>query len=217
MQERDTAELPVNTQLLTAAIRFNALILGLTGGALAALVTFIATHISMAKWSVDAGSYLGLLAVFFPGYSVTGGGAWVGAFWAFVYASVFGWLSYHLYGRTLGARLADLMSDTRTPANPVLKPQILRLHGLSLGLALGCTIALGLFLSTSWLVIRGTANESTHAALLANYLPGYSVSFLGALLGALALFAMAFLGSLLLAAIYNSIVDFRHGRAGRSG
>ena len=70
--------------------------------------------------------------------------------------------------------------------------------------------ALGLFCSTAWLVIRGTAEESVHAALFANYIPGYSVSVLGGLWGAIQLFALVFVGSVLLAAVYNKIVEIRH-------
>jgi hypothetical protein len=94
--------------------------------------------------------------------------------------------------------------------NPVLKPSVLRLHGISLGLAIGAIAAFGLFSSTAWLVIRGTADQSVHAALFANYIPGYSVSILGGLLGAVELFALVFVACLLLAAVYNKIVAIRH-------
>ena len=203
----------VNLKLLNAAIRFNALMLGITAGTLAAVVIYIATHASIAKWGDASGNYLGLLAIFFPGYSVTSGGAWVGAFWAFVYFGTCSWLSYRLYGRVLGTRVADILLSAVPTENPVLKPSVLRLHGYSLGLAIGAIAALGLFCSTTWLVIRGTADESVHAALFSNYIPGYSVSLLGGLVGALELFAFVFLGSILLAAVYNKIVEIRHRRS----
>jgi hypothetical protein len=204
---------PVNLKLLKAAIRFNSLMLGLTGGTLAAVLVYLATLASVAKWGADSGNYLGLLAVFFPGYSVSGGGAWIGAFWAFIYVGVISALSYRVYGKALGMRIADILLSTQPSENPVLKPTILRLHGLSLGLAIGAMSSTGLFCSTAWLVIRGTAGESVHAALLSNYIPGYSVSILGGLLGALQLFVFVFLASLLLAAVYNKIVEIRHRKA----
>ncbi|MDZ7784925.1 MAG: hypothetical protein U5K56_18905 [Halioglobus sp.] len=200
----------VNLKLLNAAIRFNAMMLGLTGGTIAAVVVWFATHASIAKWGAESGNFLGLLAVFFPGYSVTPGGAWIGAFWAFLYAGLFSWLSYRLYGRVLGTRISEILLSSTPTENPVLKPTIMRLHGTSLGLAIGAMAALGLFFSTAWLVIRGTADQSVHAALLANYIPGYSVSIPGGLIGAAQLFALVFLGCLLLAAVYNKIVEFRH-------
>ena len=200
----------VNLKLLDAAIRFNAMMLGLTAGTLAAVITYIATHASIAKWGVDSSNYLSLLAIFFPGYSVTISGAWVGALWAFVYFGTCSWLSYRLYGRVLGTRVADSLLSTMPTDNPVLKPSVLRLHGVSLGLALGAIAAIGLFCSTAWLVLRGTAGESVHAALLANYVPGYSVSIFGGLLGAAEVFGLVFIASVLLATIYNKIVKLRH-------
>ena len=201
----------VNVKLLKAAIRFNSLMLGLTGGTLAAVVIYFATYVSLAKWGDGAGNYLGLLAVFFPGYTVSNTGAFIGAAWAFVYAGTFCSLGYRMYGSLLGARLVSDGLGQQVSDNPVLKPSILRLHGLSLGLAIGCMSALLLFLSTAWLVVRGTAAESVHAALLANYIPGYSVSIPGALLGAVFLFIFAFLGCTILAAVYNKIVTARYG------
>jgi hypothetical protein len=200
----------VNLKLLNAAIRFNALMLGLTAGTLAAVVMYIATHASIVKWGTDSGNYLGLLGIFFPGYSVSSGGAWVGAFWAFVYFGTCSSLSYRLYGRVLGTRVADSLLSTVPTENPVLKPSVLRLHGFSLGLAMGAIAALGLFSSTAWLVVRGTADESVHASLFSNYIPGYSVSILGGLWGAIELFVLVFVGSLLLAAVYNKVVEMRH-------
>jgi hypothetical protein len=200
----------VNLKLLNAAIKFNALMLGLTAGTLAAVVMYVATHLSIARWGDASGNYLGLLAIFFPGYSVTSGGAWIGAFWAFVYFGTCSSLSYRLYGRVVGTRVADVLLSAVPTENPVLKPSVLRLHGSSLGLALGAIAALGLFCSTAWLVVRGTADESVHAALFSNYIPGYSVSILGGLWGAIQLFALVFVGSVLLAAVYNKIVEIRH-------
>lgn len=200
----------VNLKLLNAAIRFNALMLGLTAGTLAAVIMYIGTHASIVKWGNDSSNYLGLLAIFFPGYSVTSSGAWVGAFWAFVYFGTCSSLSYRLYGRVLGTRISDSLLSTVPTENPVLKPSVLRLHGLSLGLAIGAMAAVGMFSSTAWLVVRGTAEESVHAALFSNYIPGYSVSILGGLWGAIELFALVFVGSIVLAAVYNKIVEIRH-------
>ncbi|MDX1733260.1 MAG: hypothetical protein R3228_02800 [Halioglobus sp.] len=210
MQAVNHSESGINLKLLHAAIRFNSLILGLTGGTLFAVIVYFATHASIARWGDDSGNYLGLLAVFFPGYSVTASGAWIGAFWAFIYMGTFSFLSYRLYGRVLGTRISEVLLSTAPSDNPVLKPSVMRLHGMSLGMAIGAMAALGLFGSTAWLVLRGTAQESVHAALLSNYIPGYSVSLLGGLIGAIQLFAFVFLGCLLLAAVYNTIVKLRH-------
>ena len=200
----------VNLKLLKTAIRFNARILGLTAGTLAAVVIYIATQASIVKWGDDSGGYLGLLAIFFPGYSVSSIGAWVGAFWAFIYFGTCSWLSYRVYGKVLGTRISALLLSPVSTANPVLKPSTLRLHGVSLGIAIGSIAGLCLFASTAWLVVRGTAGESVHAALFSNYIPGYSVSIMGGLWGAIELFGLVFLSCLLLATVYNKVVKIRH-------
>ena len=200
----------VNLKLLKTAIRFNARILGLTAGTLAAVVIYVATQASIVKWGDDSGGYLGLLAIFFPGYSVSSAGAWIGAFWAFIYFGTCSWLSYRVYGKVLGTRISALLLSPVSTANPVLKPSTLRLHGVSLGIAIGSIAGLCLFASTAWLVVRGTAGESVHAALFSNYIPGYSVSIMGGLWGAIELFGLVFLACLLLATVYNKVVKIRH-------
>lgn len=211
MESRDGDQ--VNVKLLKAAIRFNALILGLTAGSLAAMVIYIATQTSIVKWGSDSGGYLDLLAIFFPGYSVSGTGAWIGAFWAFVYCGTGSWLSYRVYGKVLGTRISAILLETVPADNPVLKPSMLRLHGISLGVAIGSIAALCLFSSTAWLVVRGTAGESVHAALFSNYIPGYSVTIWGGFLGAIELFGLVFLSCLLLTTIYNKLVESRHKKS----
>ena len=159
----------VNLKLLKTAIRFNARILGLTAGSLAAVVLYIVTQTSIVKWGDDSGGYLGLLAIFFPGYSVSSIGAWVGAFWAFIYFGTCSWLSYRVYGKVLGTRISALLLSPVSTANPVLKPSTLRLHGVSLGIAIGSIAGLCLFASTAWLVVRGTAGESACSAFFKLY------------------------------------------------
>lgn len=198
-------------ELLKAAIRNNSTVLGLVFGLATALAIFAATHISLAYWGEDAGGYLGLLGIFLPGYEVTAGGAWIGALWGFVFAAIAGALTYRLYGGILGERLAQGVAAQPGTADPILNPSILRIHGISLGLSVGAAMGAALFLSTSWLVIRGTADSSVHAALLSNYLPGYTVSILGGLLGGLELLALVLVACILLAAIYNALVSRRFG------
>ena len=210
MDARNHDDDRVNLKLLKAAIKFNARILGLTAGTLAAVVMYIATQASVVKWGDDSGGYLGLLAIFFPGYSVSTTGAWIGAFWAFIYFSTGSWVSYRVYGKVLGTRISAALLTPVSIENPILKPSTLRLHGVSLGVAIGSIAALSLFSSTAWLVVRGTADESVHAALFSNYIPGYSVSIMGGLWGAIELFGLVFLSCLLLSAIYNRLVEIRH-------
>lgn len=202
-----------NQELLDAAVRFNSIVLGVVSGLLAAVVIFVATYVSVAKWGEFAGNYLNLLAVFFPGYSATAGGAWIGAFWGFVFAGLAGFLTYWFYGKLVGKQLAaEIVVEDADALDPIFKPAILHLHGKYLGVAIGAAVGLALMLSTFWLVARGTADESIHAKLLANYLPGYSPSIVGGVIGAIDLFIFVFIGCSLLAAVYNKIVEIRHGK-----
>ena len=205
------ASAKLNQALLKAAVKFNAIVLGLVSGSIAAVVIYVATQISLAKWGDNAGNYLNLLGVFLPGYTVSAAGAWVGAIWSFLFAGLAGFLTYWLYGRLLGSKLAAA-EGMETTTDPIFKPVVLRLYGTPLGIAIGLAISLALFVSTAWLVIRGTAGESQNAALLSNYLPGYSPSIVGGILGAVDLFVFVFIGCLILAWVYNKVVDIRHGK-----
>ena len=200
----------IDENLLSAAIRFNAIVLGIVCGLLAALTVYVTTNVSLALWGENAGGYLGLLSVFLPGYSPTTPlGALLGAFWAFVFAGAGGSFTYWWYGRLLGKKIAEGVNAADEGSNPILKPAMLKLFGVPLGIAIGSAIGGALFLSTSWLVVRGTADSSINAALLANYLPGYTVSIVGGLIGAMELFFIVFVNCVALAFIYNKVVDLR--------
>ena len=212
MATNDSADNGINVQLLKAAIKFNAVVFGVVSGIFAAIALIVATQISLAMWGDNAGGYLGLLGVFLPGYTVTPVGTLFGAFWAFVFVGLAGSLTYWWYGRLLGKDIATYVEGKIGTTDPVLKPATLRLNGIALGISIGAVIGAVLFANTSLLVIRGTAESSTHAALLSNYLPGYTVSFVGGLIGALELFILVFISSVVLAAIYNKVVDIRQGK-----
>jgi len=67
----------------------------------------------------------------------------------------------------------------------------------------------GLFFMTVWLLIRSGKNVGLHLQLLGNYFPGYSVTWLGSLVG----FAYAALvGGIVgwaIGTIYNMVVSIR--------
>ncbi len=205
----------VDPTVLRRGVRLNAVILAIVFGLCCGLTFMTATYAALAFGAGDAGGYLGLFEVFMPGYSVTAVGALVGFFWTFVYAALSGGFVYLIYARTIGVDIVrNITFDAGQP--PTLFRLTLRLSGKALGLAVGAMLAAQLFLSTAWLVVRGTADESRHAALLSNYLPGYSVSFWGGAIGALWLFLYAAGVSFVFAYVYNSVVSLRkRGRAAR--
>ena len=73
------------------------------------------------------------------------------------------------------------------------------------GLALGFLAALALFVATVLLVVRGGDPVGPHLALLSVYLPGYSVTWKGAFIGAGYFFFIGYGGGRTIATIYNRV------------
>lgn len=194
--------------LLKAAIRMNMTVMGIAFGFLGGSILWLSTVILLLRGGPDVGLHLSLLSVFLPGYSVTWGGAWIGLAWGFIFGGLSGVILYWSYASTLHERLASRLLDARNATNELVPPTFL-MSGNALGIAIGLVLALQLFVTTNWLVVRGTAANSPNAALLGEYLPGYTVSFAGSLVGAIELFAVAFVLSHVLAAIYNSVARKR--------
>ncbi len=196
-------------KLLARGVRMNTIVLAVVLGLGCGLGLFFFTHLTLAVFGPRAGYYLHLLSVFFPGYEVSAAGAWIGLFWGFVFAALSGALMYQVYIRSTGHDVTEDVTPDPDKEH-LLAPPIIKLSGHALGLAFGVIFAAQLILTTTWLVVRGTADQSYHAMLMSNYLPGYSVSILGALIGAVSLFAYAYAMSRLLAYVYNLIVSKRN-------
>lgn len=85
-----------NSSTVQASLmRLNARAWGISAGMLLGGGLFLATILLVLRGGPNVGQHLSLLRVFFPGYSVT----WLGAFIGFIYAFVLG---YGL-GRIIGA------------------------------------------------------------------------------------------------------------------
>jgi hypothetical protein len=191
---------------LDRAIRFNLIVIAVTMGAVAGALLWLATAILLLRGGEHVGVHLGLLGVFLPGYSVTWPGAWVGLFWGFVAGAASGAILYSTYAKGLRSGLNQIFEPERRIG---IRPPVMRISGPGLGLGLGALAAIQLFLATNWLVVRGTAPYSENAALLGQYLYGYTVSFVGSLIGCVQVFAMAFLASVFIAVVYNAIAARR--------
>ena len=196
-------------KLFSAAARLNVAIAALGAGLALGLLLFVATHISLGVAN-HPGRYLNSLGIIMPGYSASSAGAWFGLLWGLIYGGVSGGAVAWFYVRSLGANLPRLVIWDEAAARGLRAP-VLRISGHALGIALGAVAAVQLVLSTLWLVLRGTADESVHAKLLSHYLPGYSVSVPGSLLGGLELFLFLYLFALLVGAIYNAVAFRREG------
>ncbi len=91
----------------------------------------------------------------------------------------------------------------------ILRKTFVKLNGHILGFVLGVIGAVLIFLATNFLVLKGGPVVGPHMGLLDQFLIGYSVSFVGSLIGAAYLFVIGYISGLFIAAIYNWALSFR--------
>jgi hypothetical protein len=104
----------------------------------------------------------------------------------------------------------EIRSDEKKSPVETLQEKIThifpRIDPVALGLSVGITAGVLIFAATLFLVIRSGSPVGPNLALLSNYLPGYSVTFQGALVGLLGLFTVGFIFGLMLAYLRNLAV-----------
>ena len=104
--------------------------------------------------------------------------------------------------------------ETETSARineEALLREVVRLNRNVLGLTLGILFAIGIFLATTILVLKGGPHVGAHLQLLSQFFPGYSVTFGGSLLGLAYGFAVGYVSGWIIATVYNWVVFLRHG------
>ena len=84
-----------------------------------------------------------------------------------------------------------------------IKKSLVRFSEQGWGLAFGSVAAFGLFFATLWLVIKGGINVGEHLNLLGVYLPGYSVSYVGSVIGFVYAFVIGYGAGRTIASVYN--------------
>ena len=199
-----TAPLSVaEKRLLDAAIRFNRAVIALVMGVVSGGSLWLATAFLLLKGGSNAGAHLGTLEIFFPGYSMTWRGAWIGFAWGFLFGAVSGAAVYAAYARALQAQLGEAVFDP--PDAPPEAAPTLTIAGHKFGLAVGTLLAVQLILGTGWILAHGSREGVAGASLLAQFLPGYSVSVPGSLIGAIGLFVFGYLAARVVAAVYNRV------------
>ncbi len=111
-----------------------------------------------------------------------------------------------LYGRQIN------MSENRSSNSEeqIISQAVQRLNGQVLGLVLGIVGALIIFAATNWLVLKGGEVVGPHLSLLGQFFVGYSVTFLGSLVGAVYAFIIGYLSGRLVGWIYNAIVSLKN-------
>ena len=96
-RETETSARLNEEALLREVIRLSSNVFGLTLGILFAAGIFLATNILVLKGGPHVGAHLQLLNQFFPGYSVTFGGSFLGAAYGFVVGYISGWVIAAVY------------------------------------------------------------------------------------------------------------------------
>lgn len=76
------------------------------------------------------------------------------------------------------------------------------------GIAFGLMAGLGLFAATNILLLKGGEVVGPNLALLGVYLPGYSVTFLGSLIGFVYMFVIGYGFGRLIGEVYNRAAHF---------
>ena len=199
----------MDPEVLRDTLRFNTLVFGVILGALAG-ITLCALALIASGQAQYVGLAVVLIGVFLPGFSADWQGALIGLVWGFVIGAALGGIIYRLNSFHVLQQIDELVIQRQEGDD--FPRAVLRLHGSSLGAAIGAAGAIGLVATTNLLVARGTAHESIRARLLAEILPGYSVSPWGSVIGALELFAILFVLCYAFASIYNGLAGRRQRR-----
>ena len=86
---------------------------------------------------------------------------------------------------------------------------VLAINNRIFGLVLGIILGLGIFAATLWLVLKGGPSVGPHMALLGQFLPGYSVTYLGSFLGLIYGFVVGYIVGWSIGRLYNQFVYLR--------
>lgn len=91
----------------------------------------------------------------------------------------------------------------------IIRKAVVRLNGHILGFVLGTIGALLIFAATNWLILKGGEVVGPHMGLLDQFFIGYSVSFIGSLVGGAYAFAIGYICGLFVAWIYNWVISLK--------
>jgi len=89
----------------------------------------------------------------------------------------------------------------------LIQRAVVRLNAKLLGLVFGLIMGLGLFAATIILVIKGGPNQGEHLGLLAQFFPGYTITFVGSLIGFAYAFVVGFAMGAVIGAVYNKVAE----------
>ena len=102
---------------------------------------------------------------------------------------------------------ATAAAPRKTHEEQVLENAVLRLNARAWGIAMGLLLGTALFVATNILVLKGGPTVGRHLKLLGEFFPGYSVTFVGSIIGFIYLFVIGYGLGRLIGAVYNKMVQ----------
>jgi len=87
-----------------------------------------------------------------------------------------------------------------------VRKSLQRMHEQGWGLSCGFLLGLGLFIATNVLVVKGGEVVGPHLSLLGIFFPGYSVTFIGSLIGFVYAFVVGYGFGRTVSLVYNRLV-----------
>jgi hypothetical protein len=86
-----------------------------------------------------------------------------------------------------------------------VQASLMRLNARAWGISTGLLLGGGLFLATVFLVIRGGPTVGQHLSMLRVFFPGYSVTWLSALVGFVYAFVIGYGLGRIIGSVYNRL------------
>ena len=93
------------------------------------------------------------------------------------------------------------------PADELIVQSLAKLDGTALGIAIGLTFGLAVFVATNFLIYKGGEEIGPNLALLGQFFVGYEVTFGGSVIGFIYGLISGFILGWLIAAIRNLILS----------
>lgn len=105
------------------------------------------------------------------------------------------------------------MADSLKPLEEIVLTRVLRLNATVHGIVMGLLAGLGIFIATTWLILKGGDVVGPHLSLLGQFFLGYQVTFIGSLIGLAYGFLLGFLAGYFIATFYNWLVNLKEPRS----
>lgn len=190
--------------LFERAVRVNAILLATVGGVFTG--SLVAGFTIALVWLDDPTtiSQQTPISLLLPGYDISIQGAFAGFGWGFLIGSLSARMLYTSYAQLARKRLIRAVVENQI--SDYFQVDAVTHTGFSarsLGLPLAAILSATLMLSTVLMLAQYDAKAIAHAEFLSYYLPGYRVSFVGGLVGAIEVFALVFLSSQFFCWVYN--------------